>query len=479
MAEQDTSSPAQLCATREHHQRLLATDSNYKSRRQSIEQFNLALRGGGPLRAGVARIPVVVHVLFNTAEQNISDDQINSQIAVLNADFNATNADINTVPVVFQPLVGNAHISFFLAKRDPQGSSTNGITRTHTAIPSFSRRGPRGEPDDRMKFTAKGGIDAWPSDRYLNIWVCQLGGGLLGYAQFPGGPPETDGVAITHTAFGTVGTARAPFNLGRTTSHEIGHWLNCFHIWGDDRLRCSGTDYCDDTPNQGGNNRGMPAFPHVSCNNGPNGDLFMNFMDYTDDAGCVMFTKGQVYRMDAALSGARSSLLGSNFQELILQTGTSFDNADDTVKFLMNDWNGGGRPDLIAIRKSNTETDETEVHILSGASNFQDSILQTKTALHSTDSMLDFTMADWNGDGHLDLIAIKSNTETDGTGVHILSGASNFQDFILQTDTALHTTDNTFDFAMVDWNGDGRPDLVAIKKKNTNTKRTEVHVLAG
>jgi hypothetical protein len=94
--------------------------------------------------------------------------------------------------------------------------------------------------------------------------------------------------------------------------------------------------------------------------------------------------------------------------------------------------------------------------------------------------MLDFTMADWNGDGHLDLIAIKkSNTGANRTEVHILSGASNFQDFILQTDTALHTTDNTFDFAMVDWNGDGRPDLVAIKKKNTTTKRTEVHVLAG
>ena len=129
--------------------------------------------------------------------------------------------------------------------------------------------------------------------------MCQLGGGLLGYAQFPGGPAATDGVVILHTAFGTTGTAAAPFNLGRTATHEIGHWLNLRHIWGDDGNGCTGDDFVADTPNAAGPNTGMPAFPHVTCGNGPNGDLFMNYMDYTDDAGMFMFTNGQVTRMQA------------------------------------------------------------------------------------------------------------------------------------------------------------------------------------
>uniref|UniRef100_A0A8H7NI68 Peptidase M43 pregnancy-associated plasma-A domain-containing protein n=1 Tax=Bionectria ochroleuca TaxID=29856 RepID=A0A8H7NI68_BIOOC len=477
MATEVTASPVRLCATREHHQRLLATDPGYKSRRQSIEQFNLALRISGSLRPGVAHIPVVVHVIFKSAEQNISDAQIDSQITVLNDDFNAANVDINTVPAVFQPLTGNAQIRFFLTTRNPHGDSTTGITRTPTTIATFDKDSPL---DDRMKFTAKGGIDAWPSDRYLNIWVCNLGQDLLGYAQFPGGPPETDGVVINHTAFGTMGTATAPFNLGRTTTHELGHYLNCFHIWGDDALRCTGSDQCDDTPNQAGSNRGVPRFPHVSCNNGPHGDLFMNYMDYTDDVACTMFTQGQVSRMDAALSGPRSSLVMSNFQEPILQTGTALHNTDSSFDFATADWNGDGRPDLIAIKKSNTGSNSTEVHILSSTSKFQQFILQTGTALHETDDTFDFAMMDWNGDGHPDLIAIKkSNTGSNSTEVHILSGASKFQQFILQTGTALHETDNTFDFAMTDWNGGGRPDLIAIKKSNTGSNSTEVHILSG
>ena len=138
--------------------------------------------------------------------------------------------------------------------------------------------------------------------------MCQLGGGLLGYAQFPGGPAATDGVVILHSGFGTSGTAAAPFNLGRTATHEIGHWLNLRHIWGDDGTGCSGSDFVADTPNQGGPNYGTPTFPKVSCGNAPNGDMFMNYMDYVDDAAMVMFTAGQVTRMQASLDGLRSSI---------------------------------------------------------------------------------------------------------------------------------------------------------------------------
>ena len=148
---------------------------------------------------------------------------------------------------------------------------------------------------------------AWPANRYLNLWVCTLGGGLLGYAQFPGGPARTDGVVILNTAFGTTGTATTPFDLGRTATHEVGHWLNLRHIWGD-RNDCGGTDFVTDTPNAQLPNYGKPTFPHISCNNAPNGDMFMDYMDYVDDAAMVMFTAGQVERMNATLAGPRKKI---------------------------------------------------------------------------------------------------------------------------------------------------------------------------
>jgi len=291
------------CGALDVHRRLLIESAEYRTARAAIENATLARMALAPEArfAGVARIPMVVHVVWNTAAQNISDAQIISQIDVLNRDFRATNPDGSTVPPVFAGLVADSRIEFYLATTDPSGNPTNGITRTSTNRASFS-------DDDVVKSAATGGADPWPADRYLNIWVCLLGGGLLGYAQFPGGPADTDGVVITHTGFGTTGTAAAPFDLGRTATHEIGHYLNLFHIWGDDGSGCTGSDQVDDTPNQGGPNFGVPTFPHVSCNNGPNGDLFMNYMDYTDDRGMVMFTHGQAARMEACIDTARSQL---------------------------------------------------------------------------------------------------------------------------------------------------------------------------
>jgi len=248
-------------------------------------------------------IPVVVHVVWKTAAQNISDAQVQSQIDVLNHDYRKTNPDIANLPAVFQPLATDARIEFQLATTDPNNAATNGITRTQTQSDSFI-------DDNKVKSSATGGADAWDSSKYLNLWVCELGNNLLGYAQFPGGPAATDGVVILNSAFGTVGTAQAfaPYNLGRTASHEIGHWLNLRHIWGDDGGGCTGDDLVADTPNAAGPNFGKPVFPHVTCNNGPNGDLFQNYMDYTDDAAMFMFTAGQVARMQACLDGDRASI---------------------------------------------------------------------------------------------------------------------------------------------------------------------------
>jgi hypothetical protein len=249
---------------------------------------------------GATTIPIVVHVVYNASAENISSAQINSQIAVLNKDYRAKNPDKSKVPAIWKGLVTDVNVQFALAKKDPQGNPTSGITRTQTTRTSFGS-------NDSVKSAATGGADPWPTDRYLNIWVCTLGGGLLGYAQFPGGPSATDGVVILNTAFGTKGTATAPFNLGRSATHEIGHWLNLRHIWGDTE-HCEGTDFVDDTPNAQQPNFGKPTFPHVSCNNGPNGDMFMNYMDYVDDDSMFMFTSGQVARMTATLDGPRSTI---------------------------------------------------------------------------------------------------------------------------------------------------------------------------
>lgn len=257
-------------------------------------------------------IPVVVHIVWNTPDQNLSDSQILSQIEVLNEDFRLLNADTSTIPVPFRPLKADIGIEFCLASFDPQNNPTNGITRTQTSTASFSG-------GDDVKYTAQGGHDAWPAQDYLNIWVCPLGGGLLGYASSigGGGNPATDGVVIGSPYFGRVGPNLDPaYNLGRTASHEIGHWLGLSHVWGDDAGLpdpCSGSDGIADTPNQEGPNYGCVTFPNISCNNGPDGDMFMNYMDYGDDICLTMFTRGQkaVMRATMAPGGAHRSLLSS------------------------------------------------------------------------------------------------------------------------------------------------------------------------
>jgi hypothetical protein len=212
----------------EAHERLSELYSSFRTNQNRIESFTARSITSG-LAARVARqlitVPVVVHVVSKKAEEDISDSQIKSQIAVLNKDFRATNTDATDTPSVWSGLVADANIQFALATKDPKGKATTGITRTATTRTSFGA-------DDSVKTKASGGAPAWPAGRYLNLWVCNLGGGLLGYAQFPGGPAKTDGVVILHSAFGTSGTAAAPFNLGRTATHEIGHWLNLRHIWG-------------------------------------------------------------------------------------------------------------------------------------------------------------------------------------------------------------------------------------------------------
>ncbi|NNF36434.1 MAG: zinc metalloprotease [Saprospiraceae bacterium] len=294
----------------EHLEKEIQEDPKRMGRLLKIEEFTQrAIRSGSNTRS-VITIPVVVHVVYNTATENISDAQIQSQIDILNEDFRRLNADASNTPIEFQGVAADAEIEFCLATVAPNGAPTNGITRTQTTITSFGT-------NDQVKYTSSGGKDAWPSDEYLNVWVCDITGGILGYAQFPGGDAATDGVVNDYAYFGNIGTATPPFDLGRTMTHEVGHWLNLRHIWGDGG--CGVDDFVSDTPTAGGPNyTGTPCtFPGPnSCNDGTGDlpDMFQNYMDYSDDACMNLFTSGQKARMNALfdLGGFRESLLTSN-----------------------------------------------------------------------------------------------------------------------------------------------------------------------
>ena len=294
------------CGANEVLLRQLQEDPSLLQRREAIEAHTNQFVQSGAQDRAVVTIPVVVHVVWNTTAQNVSDAQIQSQLTVLNADFRKLNSDIGNLPAAFTSLAADCELNFCLATQTPGGAATTGIERRQTTLTSFGT-------NDNMKFFSSGGLDAWDASKYLNIWVCNLSGGILGYAQFPGGPASTDGIVITFTGFGTMGSAQAPFNKGRTGTHEVGHWANLYHIWGDDGTGCTGSDDCADTPNQADENYGCPVFPQVSCSNGPNGDLFMNYMDYTDDACMYMFTNGQKTRAQSLFvsGGSRFSLTTS------------------------------------------------------------------------------------------------------------------------------------------------------------------------
>ncbi|MBN1185725.1 MAG: T9SS type A sorting domain-containing protein [Bacteroidales bacterium] len=294
------------CATMDYYNQHLSSQS-FRNARQQIEEYISNYVGSyrlssSPYQPDVITIPVVVHIVLANPN-SITDAQVVSQINSLNRDYRNTNTE--TPPSEFQDEDTDTEVEFRLANIDPSGNNTSGITRTVLAG-CFGDTDCNGTIDnENHKFTSQGGHDIWDRNRYLNIWVTNLCCGILGYSTFPGDAANLDGVTIGNNCFGIAATNNPDFNQGRTAVHEIGHWLNLFHIWGDDGTACSGTDNVDDTPNQAGPNFGCPSHPHTSCSSH---DMFMNYMDYVDDDCMFMFSNGQGTRVNATIDNNRSSI---------------------------------------------------------------------------------------------------------------------------------------------------------------------------
>ncbi|MET0946284.1 MAG: zinc metalloprotease [Flavobacterium sp.] len=277
------------CASHDVLQEQMRQNPELAIKMNEIETFTERAMQEGRLVNGKIEIPVVVNVLYRTAAENISLAQIQSQIDVLNQDFNATNSDFNQVPTLFSGVKANVGITFVL----------DAVNRKSTTKSSWGTR-------DAMKKSKQGGLDPTSPTTKLNMWACTIGGGILGYAQFPGGSSSTDGVVVDSKYFGLSSSASYPYNLGRTATHEVGHWMNLRHIWGD--ATC-GSDLVSDTPTHNTANYGVPAYPHYSTCTGTPVEMTMNYMDYTDDRGMYMFSNGQKSRMAAIFvsGGARFS----------------------------------------------------------------------------------------------------------------------------------------------------------------------------
>lgn len=274
------------------------------NRQRTLQNYELIKK---TLRVdAIYTIPVVVHIVL-TNPSTITDAQVQSQIDVLNEDYAGLNADSTRIPAAFKSRFGKSNIRFCLARRDPNGDATNGINRITSSVISVPGA------QDPVKFTCTGGSNAWDPTKYLNIWVCQMSSGFLGYSFFASDPltsiPLNErGFVNNFRSFGKGGTSQAPFNLGRTATHEIGHFFDLNHIWGpnncDGTQSCSDDDGINDTPKQFKCDFGAPPADSVivdACTTTAPGIMWMNYMDYVDDRAMVMYTPQQYARMEAVL----------------------------------------------------------------------------------------------------------------------------------------------------------------------------------
>lgn len=303
--------PVRRCATMEVLQRSLEKDetlrARYENDRQLIQQLaaERADNPGARVEATPVYIPVVFHIVLKDPNE-VTDKMIEDQIKVLNRDFAGLNPDSVNILPAFKPLFGKSKIQFVLAKRTPANQPTSGIERVVTTQQSFS------QANNYVKHASTGGANAWNSSKYMNVWVCTLGGGLLGYSTFPGtSSADEQGVVMYNETL--PGGSLAGYNDGRTLTHESGHYFYLFHIWGDDDGACTGSDNVNDTPNQSDASSGCHSGVVTdACSPAAPGIMYQNYMDYSSDGCMALFTLQQVTRMETALNSFRLSLTTSN-----------------------------------------------------------------------------------------------------------------------------------------------------------------------
>jgi hypothetical protein len=298
------------CGTVERLEEKFNRNPSLRSRfeKQRLEFNNLvyAQRASGlRLEGGIYYIPVVFHIVLNNPAI-VTDAQVQAQLDTLNKAFAGTNGDSVKIPDYFKALAGKSAIRFCLAQRTPQGAPTTGIHRVSTTRSSFSNT------TEGVKYSSTGGTDGWNNQQYLNVWICVLSNGILGYSSFPDdGTPQEQGVAIDYRTL--PGGSFSSYNAGKTLAHETGHFFNLYHIWGDDNGACTGTDYVDDTPAQANSTTTcLSGVRYDNCTRTGNGIMYQNYMDYSTDACLVMFTSQQVQRMQAALTTYFASLGASD-----------------------------------------------------------------------------------------------------------------------------------------------------------------------
>ena len=301
-----------VCGTMHHEQWLQQQNPKREEQRKAYEQaiskfISNAKANKTNQTQSIMQIPLVVHMVYSSTADSVGDAQIFSQIQILNDDYTRNNADTVNTPGPFKSVAGAPMVQYCWAQRDPNGNPTTGIERRKSSTTSWTA-------DDKVKSYGTGGLDAWDPSRYFNIWVCNLGGGLLGYGEFPTASlSNTYGFVAGATCFGNTGLAQAPYDKGRTATHEIGHCFNLLHIWGDDNGACTGNDSCADTPNQAAENYGCPTYPHTdACSTTSPGVMFMNYMDYTDDGCMNMFSADQALRMVAIVNNAPYNALANS-----------------------------------------------------------------------------------------------------------------------------------------------------------------------
>ncbi|MFC4722646.1 M43 family zinc metalloprotease [Geojedonia litorea] len=458
-ASKPTPNGIHRCSSDEYNAELLKQYPNMmgsKSFEKKLENKIKELKASRILSANGAtlvRIPVVVHVIHNGTAvgvgANISDAQVLSQIQVLNEDFRKMTG---TRGENSHPDGADTNIEFYLAKESPNGCTTSGIERYDLSNISTTWHGPD-VPNSNTETILKP-MTIWDSTRYLNMWTVTLSGSnLLGYAQFPGGPTDTDGVVMGHQYFGSNDApgvnlnGSTPFDLGRTTTHEVGHFLGLFHTFQDEGSCSAPGDFCDDTPAVLNPNYGCPTTIPDSCPADPGLDMIENYMDYSNDACMNIFTNDQSARMDAALSGARLSLANSTVPDS--RTAVNYDSSIKIESINLEACTGTFSPKVILTNFGTIPLTSATItyNLNGGASMVENWTGSLSEEAHETISLPSMTTPP--GNNILNVTVSQTNTDQRGCND---GDAKSFNGVTYENTTQIHLTLNTDDFANeIDW----------------------------